>query len=164
MKKMTELPISIETEEGSIHGDLIVPANAKAVVLFAHGSGSSRFSPRNQHVAKFLNENGLGTLLIDLLTHEEEKEDQIDSSLRFDISLLSRRLKDATEWILHHRPTTSLKIGYFGASTGAAAALVAAAEYPHVVEAIVSRAGRPDIAYGVLPHVQAPVLLYCGRE
>ncbi len=164
MKKTTELPISIETEEGPIHGDLIVPANAKAIVLFAHGSGSSRFSPRNQQVAKVLNQNGLGTLLIDLLKHEEEKEDQIDSSIRFNISLLSQRLKEATEWILHHRPTANLKIGYFGASTGAAAALVAAADYPGAVEAVVSRGGRPDLAYSALPHVQAPVLLIVGEN
>lgn len=154
--------VSIKTAKGMIRGDWVLPPDAKGVVLFAHGSGSGRLSPRNQYVAKFLNKRKWGTLLIDLLTEEEEKIDDIDASLRFDIRLLTERLKTATEWLLRYPAAKNLKIGYFGASTGAAAALAAAAEYPGKVEAVVSRGGRPDLAYHFLARVQAPVLLIVG--
>lgn len=162
MIKSHAFPVTIESGRAEIDGDLIIPEKTKGIVLFAHGSGSSRFSPRNQYVAKFLNEKGFATLLIDLLTHEEEKMDSYDGRYRFDIPLLSTRLTDTTEWVGHHPLTADLKIGYFGASTGAAAALVAAPEFPGIVEAVVSRGGRPDMAGDALPRVQAPVLLIVG--
>lgn len=162
MNQTIELPVSIKTEDGNIYGDLILPKNAKAVILFAYGSGRGRFSPRNQYVANYLNQSGFGTLLIDLLTREEEEEDRMDSSLRFDIPLLANRLEAATEWLMQHRPVMQYKIGYFGASTGAAAALEVAPKYPGIVEAVVSRGGRPDLAYSSLAQVKAPVLLIVG--
>jgi pimeloyl-ACP methyl ester carboxylesterase len=132
------------------------------VVLFAHGSGSSRHSPRNRFVARVLREAGLATLLIDLLTADEEAVDQYTAQLRFDIGLLAQRLVGATDWLLQNRETAGLPIGYFGASTGAAAALVAAAERPDAVAAIVSRGGRPDLAGPALSRVRAPTLLIVG--
>jgi putative phosphoribosyl transferase len=131
-------------------------------VLFAHGSGSSRFSPRNQFVARVLRKGGLATLLIDLLTSEEEKIDRRTRHLRFDINLLAGRLVGATDWLSQHPDTRDLHIGHFGASTGAAAALIAATERADVVEAIVSRGGRPDLAGPVLSQVEAPTLLIVG--
>jgi putative phosphoribosyl transferase len=147
-----------------LEGDLRIPSGASGIVLFAHGSGSSRHSPRNQFVANMLNEAGLATLLFDLLTADEERKDRYTAQLRFDIRLLSQRVIEATEWLLHQEMTRTLPIGYFGASTGAAAALVAAAALPATVRAIVSRGGRPDLAGQVLTRVQAPTLLIVGGE
>lgn len=147
-----------------LEGDLRIPSGASGIVLFAHGSGSSRHSPRNQFVANMLNEAGLATLLFDLLTADEERKDRYTAQLRFDIRLLSQRVIEATEWLSHQEMTRTLPIGYFGASTGAAAALVAAAALPATVRAIVSRGGRPDLAGQVLTRVQAPTLLIVGGE
>jgi dienelactone hydrolase len=129
-----------------------------------HGSGSSRFSPRNQYVARELQKNGLGTLLFDLLTAEEERIDMVTAHLRFDIDLLASRLVDVTNWLLNDPDTKNLNIGYFGASTGAAAALIAAKEHSDIVKAVVSRGGRPDLAEKALPDVKAPTLLIVGGE
>ncbi len=145
-----------------LFGTLTVPDDALGVVLFAHGSGSSRLSPRNRHVAAALNARGLATLLFDLLTDEEERIDAIDARFRFDIELLATRLVAATDWLAVHAPLRGLSLGYFGASTGAAAALVAAARRPNLVDAIVSRGGRPDLAGPFLDHVSAPTLLIVG--
>ena len=142
--------------------DLALPKDARGVVLFAHGSGSSRHSSRNRYVAGELRKSGLGTLLMDLLTAEEEEIDARTGHLRFDIGLLARRLLDATEWLRADPETSGLPVGYFGASTGGGAALVAAAEAPDVVRAVVSRGGRPDLAGAALPRVQAPTLLIVG--
>jgi pimeloyl-ACP methyl ester carboxylesterase len=133
------------------------------VVLFAHGSGSSRHSPRNQYVARVLRQAGFGTLLLDLLTADEESVDQYTRHLRFDIELLALRLIGATDWLRQQTPTRELPIGYFGASTGAGAALMAAADRPDVVRAVVSRGGRPDLAGPALMRVHAPTLLIVGR-
>ena len=146
----------------TLEGNLTLPENARGVVLFAHGSGSSRFSPRNRYVARVLNEAGLATLLIDLLTPDEEAVDVLTGHLRFDIGMLAERLVGATEWLLQHPGTGHLDIGYFGASTGAGAALVAAAERPDAVGAVVSRGGRPDLAGPALHGVKAPTLLIVG--
>jgi putative phosphoribosyl transferase len=146
----------------TLDGNLGVPAGAHGVVLFAHGSGSSRHSPRNRYVAGVLREAGLATLLMDLLTADEEAIDLQTQRLRFDISLLADRLVDATDWLTQNPDTRDLTIGYFGASTGAAAALVAAAERPDAVGAIVSRGGRPDLAGAALARVRAPTLLIVG--
>jgi alpha-beta hydrolase superfamily lysophospholipase len=143
-------------------GFLNVPEHARGTVLFAHGSGSSRHSPRNQYVARVLHHAGFATMLIDLFTEREEEYDRFTGRLRFDINLLSERVAAATDWLTHHPPTASLKIGYFGASTGAAAALIAAAAHPQPITAVVSRGGRPDLAGNALPHVQAPTLLIVG--
>jgi dienelactone hydrolase len=134
------------------------------VVVFAHGSGSSRFSSRNRFVASVLEQAGLATLLMDLLTRDEEVVDQLTAHLRFDIELLAERLVAATDWLTGQVDTSQLPIGYFGASTGAAAALVAAAERPEVVKAIVSRGGRPDLAGPALSRVRAPTLLIVGSR
>jgi pimeloyl-ACP methyl ester carboxylesterase len=147
-----------------LEGDLTLPLGAIGVVLFAHGSGSSRHSPRNRYVAHLLNEGRLGTLLLDLLTTQEEAVDRRTGHLRFDINLLAERLVAATDWLLREPDTGRLPFGYFGASTGAAAALVAAAERPRAVRAVVSRGGRPDLAGPALPLVRAPVLLIVGGE
>lgn len=147
-----------------LEGDLAVPKDAGGIVLFAHGSGSSRLSPRNRHVAEVLQGNGLATLLFDLLTKEEEKEDMWTGHLRFDIEFLAERLTAATKWVQENGKTKSLPIGYFGASTGAGAALVAAAEYPNDIFAVVSRGGRPDLAIEHLPKVKAPTLLIVGGD
>jgi pimeloyl-ACP methyl ester carboxylesterase len=146
----------------TLEGNLTLPQDCQAVVLFAHGSGSSRHSPRNRYVARLLNEAKLATLLIDLLTLHEEAIDAHTAQLRFDIDLLAKRLVDATDWLTQFPDTKQLRIGYFGASTGAAAALVAAAERPDQVRAIVSRGGRPDLAGAALPRVRAPTLLIVG--
>ena len=155
---------SIRIETGSIvlEGDLAIPEGAHGLVLFAHGSGSSRLSPRNRNVAARLNETGLATLLLDLLTPGEEAADQETGDFRFDINLLAQRLTGATRWALRQKDTRRLTIGYFGASTGAAAALMAAANDPLHVAAVVSRGGRPDLARGALARVQAPTLLIVG--
>jgi putative phosphoribosyl transferase len=141
-----------------------LPEQSRGIVLFAHGSGSSRHSPRNRYVARVLNEAKLATLLIDLLTLHEEVIDTRTAHLRFDIDLLAERLVDATDWLTQFPDTKHLPIGYFGASTGAAAALAAAAVRPDVVGAVVSRGGRPDLAGSALPRVRAPTLLIVGGD
>lgn len=146
----------------TLEGNLSVPTRARGVVLFAHGSGSSRHSPRNQKVAAVLREAGLATLLIDLLTPDEEAVDIHTAHLRFDIPLLAERLVGATDWLGNNEQTGGLALGCFGASTGAGAALVAAARRPSQVAAIVSRGGRPDLAGADLAAVQAPTLLIVG--
>jgi dienelactone hydrolase len=158
----TERLVQITADTVTLEGNLSLPEGASAVVLFAHGSGSGRHSPRNRHVARVLNEAKLATLLIDLLTPEEEVLDRLIAHLRFDIDLLARRLVHATDWLTHQSDTRRLRIGYFGASTGAAAALLAAAELPDLVGAVVSRGGRPDLAGPALPRVRAPTLLIVG--
>lgn len=145
-----------------LEGELALPASAAGIVLFAHGSGSSHHSPRNQAVAKRVRDAGLGTLIFDLLTREEETVDRLTGHLRFDIELLAERLVSATRWVSGRRDLASLAVGYFGSSTGGAAALLAAAELPGAVGAVVSRGGRPDLAGDVLPHVEAPTLLIVG--
>lgn len=145
-------------------GELIIPRQAVGVVLFAHGSGSSRHSPDSQFVAKKIRDAGVGTLLFDLLTGEEEAQDAYTSHLRFDIGLLTHRLLAATRWIANQNETQHLGIGYFGATTGAAAALVAAAELGPVIDAVVSRGGRPDLAAQALGRVDAPTLLIVGER
>jgi putative phosphoribosyl transferase len=145
-----------------LEGDLALVDGTKGVVLFAHGSGSSRHSARNRSVARTLRDAGLATLLIDLLTADEETIDARTTHLRFDIGLLTERLIGATDWLAHNSEMAALPIGYFGASTGAAAALAAAAERPRAVGAVVSRGGRPDLAGAALLRVQAPTLLIVG--
>ena len=159
---MEERPVRVSTGPVELEGDLGVPEDAGGVVLFAHGSGSSRHSPRNRYVARALREAGLATLLIDLLTPDEERVDLRTGHLRFDIELLAERLAGATDWLIEDPDTSNLLIGYFGASTGAGAALVAAADRPQEVGAIVSRGGRPDLAGDALPLVETPTLLIVG--
>ena len=145
-----------------VEGTLTLPLGTKGVVLFAHGSGSSRFSPRNQYVAKEFNKATIGTLLFDLLTQEEEETDMVTAEYRFNIPLLAKRLVGVTEWLRNDTQTKKLAFGYFGASTGAAAALIAAAKLPNEIAAVVSRGGRPDLAGEYLPNVVAPTLLLVG--
>lgn len=145
-----------------LQGNLTIPPEAKGLVLFAHGSGSSRFSPRNRFVASMLNEGQLATLLIDLLTSQEEELDDVTREHRFNIDMLAIRLILVTDWLLHDERTRGLHLGYFGSSTGAAGALVAAAEKKDIVKAVVSRGGRPDLAYPILAKVTAPTLLIVG--
>lgn len=145
-----------------LEGNLALPERARGVILFAHGSGSSRHSPRNRFVAGVLREAGLATLLVDLLTENEEQQDRATGRLRFDIGLLAERLVGATDWMAHQSDMGELPVGYFGASTGGGAALVAAADRPCLVAAVVSRGGRPDLAGPALPRVQAPTLLIVG--
>jgi putative phosphoribosyl transferase len=152
-----ELPVG----DATLQGDLVLPKGAVGIVLFAHGSGSSRHSPRNRGVAATLNEARIGTMLVDLLTPAEERADRLTRELRFDIGPLARRLIAASDW-LRAGPAASLRIGLFGASTGAAAALMAAAERPDDVAAVVSRGGRPDLAGPALMRVGAPTLLIVG--
>jgi len=147
-----------------LDGNLTIVAQTKGLVLFAHGSGSSRHSPRNQFVARTLNDAGLATLLFDLLTPEEESVDVYTREHRFDIGLLAERLVYATKWAKQQKQTRDLRVGYFGSSTGGGAALVAAAELPEEVGAVVSRGGRPDLAGQALPKVKAPTLLIVGGE
>lgn len=155
-------PVVISTGYAELEGDLHLPAGATGVVLFAHGSGSSRHSPRNHAVARVLRKAGLGTLLFDLLTQREGTEDAITGSLRFDIDLLGERLTGVTLWMQSQRALEGLKTGYFGASTGAAAALISAAELGGRVAAVVSRGGRPDLAGPALARVESPTLLIVG--
>ena len=145
-----------------LNGNLNIPSGAKGIVLFAHGSGSGRFSPRNQFVAKQFNKAKIGTLLFDLLTSDEEDEDLVTAEYRFNIGLLAQRLVGATEWLKKDQLTSNCAIGYFGASTGAAAALIAAAKLPNDITAVVSRGGRPDLATDYLPQVAAPTLMLVG--
>jgi putative phosphoribosyl transferase len=156
--------VSIPSDGVFLRGDLTVPAGARGIILFAHGSGSSRLSPRNRMVARRLQDSGFGTLLFDLLTVREEAVDAITRKLRFDIAFLATRLLAATEWIASWPAVPPLRLGYFGASTGAAAALVAAAWRPGLVSAVVSRGGRPDLAGASLRGVAAPTLLIVGGE
>lgn len=162
MRGATE--INIPVGDVQLQGNLIIPKDAHGIVVFAHGSGSSRFSPRNQMVAKFLQEAGMGTLLMDLLTAEEEKIDIYTSEYRFDIEKLSDRLVNATDWLSSNAKTAKLNIGYFGSSTGGAAALIAASKKGAMIKAVVSRGGRPDLAGQFLVHVQTPTLLIVGGE
>ncbi|BBL81017.1 DeoR family transcriptional regulator [Rubrobacter xylanophilus] len=157
-----EETVRIEAGDGVIEGDLGIPEGAKGVVLFAHGSGSGRHSPRNRFVAGRLREEGLATFLVDLLTAGEAAEDLETGRFRFDVELLAERVVAATRWLLKDPRTRGLGIGYFGASTGAAAALVAAARLPDAVGAVVSRGGRPDLAGDELERVRSPVLLIVG--
>lgn len=160
VKIQVERDISVDAGVAKLEGMLAVPEGASGVVLFAHGSGSGRFSPRNQYVARVLREHSVGTLLIDLLAEWESQ----DRSKVFDIDLLSERLLSATDWLEGEPDTRELGIGYFGASTGAGAALQAAAERPSEIGAVVSRGGRPDLAMEYLPKVQAPTLLIVGGD
>jgi putative phosphoribosyl transferase len=157
-----ETSVSVPAGDVRLAGDLAVPAGARGVVLFAHGSGSGRHSPRNRQVAAALGRAGLATLLLDLLTEQEEVVDRDRAELRFDIALLTGRLVAAIDWLAEEPRTRALPIGLFGASTGAAAALVAAAERPLQVAAVVSRGGRPDLAGPALGLVRAPTLLIVG--
>ena len=159
-----ESEVSIEAGKVTLQGTLGLPDHAAGVVLFAHGSGSSRHSPRNRYVAQVLRSKGIGTLLFDLLTSREEAIDQYNAELRFDIPFLAKRLVGATQWVLRQPDTKVFKIGYFGASTGAAAALVAAAQLPDTIAAVVSRGGRPDLAEDSLTAVRTPTLLIVGGE
>ena len=156
--------VRIPAGRATLNGGLTIVDQAKALVLFAHGSGSSRHSPRNQFVARRLNDAGLATLLFDLLTPEEEAVDFYTRKHRFNIKLLAERLLDATKWAHEQAQTRHLRINYFGSSTGAAAALMAAAELPGEIGAVVSRGGRPDLAGDALPKVKAPTLLIVGGE
>ena len=157
---MSEL--QIHAGRAVLPGNLNVPENADALVLFAHGSGSSHHSPRNQFVARTLNDVGLATLLFDLLTQEEEAIDTQTRELRFNIHLLAERLVHATKWAKQQEETRDLRIGYFGSSTGGAAALAAAVDIPQDIGAVVSRGGRPDLAGEALPKAKAPTLLIVG--
>jgi putative phosphoribosyl transferase len=159
-----ERPTRVPAGPVVLEGNLGVPEGARGIVLFAHGSGSGRHSPRNRYVAGVLRQAGLATLLIDLLTPDEEAVDLRTRHLRFDIGLLAGRLVGVTDWLVRSPETQNLRIGYFGASTGAGAALVAAAERPDAVSAVVSRGGRPDLAGDALPRVRAPTLLIVGGD
>jgi putative phosphoribosyl transferase len=162
--RLIEESLAIPVNRGQIQADLRIPAGANGLVIFAHGSGSSRFSRRNRAVAEFLEADGFGTLLLDLLTREEEAVDVHTSEYRFDIERLAQRVLLATDWMHGREDLKSLPIGYFGASTGAAAALIVAAERPQLVRAVVSRGGRPDLAGRWLPKVLAPTLLIVGGD
>ena len=163
-RMVQEKPIVVAAGSAKIQGDLAIPAEARGMVLFAHGSGSSRHSPRNRHVAGILQKAGFGTLLLDLLTEREEVIEDAGGQLRFDVALLAERLLAAADWLAAEPSTGSLPLGVFGASTGAAAAVIAAADRPRRVCAVVSRGGRPDLAADALPRVQAPTLLIVGGE
>lgn len=157
-----EAEVEIELGDAVLHGDLRMPRDAVGLVAFAHGSGSSRASPRNHRVAELLNREHLATLLVDLLTAEEEDLDRETAELRFDIALLGERMVGTVDWLAAQEVTGDLPLGLFGSSTGAAAALVAAAARPDRVAALVSRGGRPDLAEPVLADVRCPVLLVVG--
>jgi len=154
--------IAIPIDRIELEGSLAFPMRAAGLVIFAHGSGSSRHSPRNHHVAELLNERGLATLLFDLLTAEEERIDEVDATLRFDVDMLAERLVAATDSMVASGRSRGLPVGYFGGSTGAAAALIAAARRPSQIAAVVSRGGRPDLASASLAVVRAPTLLVVG--
>ena len=164
MKARETNALTIPVGRVRLNGDLTVPAEARGLVLFAHGSGSSRLSPRNRYVAGMLQESGIATLLFDLLTADEEKEDHFTGHLRFNIDLLAERLGMVTRWFLEENPQRDFELGYFGASTGAAAALMAAAELEDRIQAVVSRGGRPDLAGEALPRVKTATLLIVGGE
>lgn len=155
--------VAVDVGRETLRGTLAVPPGAKGLVVFAHGSGSSRFSPRNRAVARTLREHGLATLLVDLLTPDEEQRDERTRELRFDIPLLAERVEAIVSWTRREERLRALPVGLFGSSTGAAAALVAASKLPDVVRAVVSRGGRPDLAHDALPRVRCPTLLLVGR-
>jgi dienelactone hydrolase len=156
------LPVAVRVHDAELEGLLSLPSGAAGVVIFAHGSGSSRHSPRNRYVAELLNEGALATLLIDLLTEDEQEVDLQTAQLRFDIPFLANRLVAIAQWLSHHPQARDLKAGYFGASTGAGAALVAAAALPGMIHAVVSRGGRIDLGGAALAKVQAPTLAIVG--
>lgn len=156
--------VAIPAGNAQLVGQLTVPPLAQGIVVFAHGSGSSRLSPRNQYVAQFLQDAGLATLLFDLLTSAEEAIDSQTRQYRFDIALLAERLTGVTDWLEQEPTTAPLALGYFGASTGSAATLLAAAAHPERIRAIVSRGGRPDLAGSALGRIQAPTLLIVGEH
>lgn len=167
MNRLDQIPadvcaIKIGLPSAQLEGILCIPSAIKGIVIFAHGSGSSRLSPRNQFVAQSLHRQGIGTLLFDLLTAEEDAIDERTAQYRFNIRLLADRLVEVTDWLPKYLSAEKLVLGYFGASTGAAAALVAAAEHPQSIKAVVSRGGRPDLAMDYLDRVQAPTLLIVG--
>lgn len=161
-KRTDRREVQIQVGSLRLSGELTIPETATGIVLFAHGSGSSRRSPRNQFVARVINDAGIATLLFDLLTREEEVIDNYTRELRFNIELLAQRLVTATDWLAHQSQTARLVPGYFGASTGGAAALVAAADSETRIGAVVSRGGRPDLAWPALGGVRAPTLLIVG--
>ena len=161
MQKQINLEVAININTGLLHGNLCYDTNSKSLIIFAHGSGSSRLSPRNQLVAQILNKHGLATLLIDLLTEKEEIEDSVTRAYRFNISLLAQRLVAVAQWAQKESHVKNLKMGFFGASTGAAAALIAAVQIPEI-SAVVSRGGRPDLAFEYLEKVSCPTLLLVG--
>jgi putative phosphoribosyl transferase len=163
-QEVIEREVQINTGRELLEGSLSLPKNPSGIALFAHGSGSSRHSPRNRFVAQVLQSEGIATLLFDLLTHEEDVADRRTAALRFDLKLLTKRLVGATHWVMGYPSTEALKVGYFGASTGAAAALAAAAQLRETVAAIVSRGGRPDLAGASLGLVRAPTLLIVGGD
>ena len=162
MPLLDEGLVQVGIDSIALDGNLLVPSGASGIVLFAHGSGSSRFSSRNRYVASTLREGNLGTLLIDLLTPQEETRDNVTGELRFDIGMLADRLIGTVEWLRALPELRGKKIGLFGASTGGGAALVAAAAKPKLIQAVVSRGGRPDLAGAALPRVEAPTLLIVG--
>ena len=159
---VTTVPVRVDADGVVLNGDLTIPTDARGLVAFSHGSGSSRFSPRNRAVADVLLHAHLATLMLDLLTQDEERIDEVTAELRFDIPLLGRRVIAAVDWANTHPRTARLPLGLFGASTGAAAALIAAAERPSIVRGVVSRGGRPDLAGPALDRVTAPTLLIVG--
>ncbi len=159
-----EIRIDLDKDDISLEGILTIPENAQGLVVFAHGSGSSRFSTRNHYVANILNEEKIATLLLDLLTSKEEIIDEQTRQYRFDIGLLARRLVEVRQWLKKNPATKSFCVAYFGSSTGAAAALIAAAEPNSQVCAVVSRGGRPDLAASVLPSIKVPTLLLVGGD
>ncbi|MGH9766449.1 MAG: dienelactone hydrolase family protein [Blastocatellia bacterium] len=161
---LLEIQARIPAGDAVLDGDLMIPSGASGIVLFAHGSGSSRHSPRNMNVARIIREAGIGTLLFDLLTREEESVDVFTRHLRFDIELLTERLVEATRWVGSQGVTRDLRFGYFGSSTGAAAALMAATRLEEEIGAVVSRGGRPDLAGDALPLVKSPTLLIVGER
>ncbi|MBO0725195.1 MAG: dienelactone hydrolase family protein [Blastocatellia bacterium] len=162
MQNQMEIQVKIPAGDAILDGDLAIPSGASGIAVFAHGSGSSRHSPRNRNVARVIREAGVGSLLFDLLTREEESVDVFTRRLRFDIELLTARLIEATRWLAGQEETRNLRVGYFGSSTGAAAALMAAARLGEEIGAVVSRGGRPDLAGAALPLVKAPTLLIVG--
>ena len=167
--KSTEISVKIPVDKDSktyIEGSLMIPENSKGLVIFAHGSGSGRYSPRNQYVSQVLNNDGLSTLLLDLLTEEEEKIDVLTKEYRFDIELLAYRLISVTDWLTKQDNTKNMILGYFGASTGAAAALIAADKKPENISAIVSRGGRVDLSYNYtsLKSINCPTLFIVGEK
>lgn len=161
---MTAEAVQVDVGTAALEGDLHVPVRAAGLVIFVHGSGSSRFSPRNRAVAQALEERGHATLLLDLLTAAEESRDTLTHDLRFDVPLLGRRVIGITDWVQSRPDLWPLPIAFFGASTGAAAALIAAATRPEVTRAVISRGGRPDLAGDALAKVVAPTLLIVGGE